>query len=158
MKNAFPLLNFPDVNIELDKDDDGPQIFDPFRKKWLVCTPEEWVRQHLLAYLYEYKKYPRSLLKVEGSVEAFGQKRRFDAVVYSREISPLMIVECKAPTVKISDKTLQQIAVYHSSLKTPYLLISNGIKHFCCKMKTDGRYAFLDDIPDYEMLLKNSKY
>jgi len=157
MKKDLPLFNFPGVHIELDEADGGPEIFDPFRKKWLVCTPEEWVRQHLLAFLHEHKKYPRSLVKVEGSVEAFGQKRRFDALVYSREISPLMIVECKAPTVKISDKTLHQIAVYHSSLKTPYLLISNGIKHFCCKMKADGSYAFLDEIPDYETLLRSSK-
>ncbi len=149
-QSDLPLLNLPSFRLRID----SGKIFDPIRKKWVALTPEEWVRQNFINYLLTDKKYPRSLIKIENTIQAFGASRRCDAVVYSNEIKPRLIIECKAPQINISEKTFQQIALYNSVLKTPYLIVTNGLDHYCLKinLKT-GKYQFLKEIPDYNALL-----
>jgi len=148
-RNALPHLNLPVFDLKID---DG-RIFDTIRKKWVALTPEEWVRQNFITYLLEQKSYPRSLIKIENTIQAFGASRRCDAVIYSNEIHPLIIIECKAPTIPINEKTFKQIALYNSVLQTPYLIVTNGLDHYCLKINLQsGKYRFLKDIPTYELL------
>ncbi len=149
MTSPYPRLNLPPMAMELQDD----KIFDPFRKKWLVCTPEEWVRQNFLAYLHRHLGYPRSLIKVEQGLEMSGNSFRADAIVYSREISPLALIECKAPRIKIDDKTFRQMAVYTARIRARVVMASNGLEHFICRFSEDFReYRFLSAIPDYNTL------
>ena len=145
----FPELNLPAFNFEID----NGKIFDSIRKKWVSLTPEEWVRQNFLSYLIYYKKYSKSLIHSEETIQSFNKTKRCDAVIYSNEIDPLLILECKAPHVKINDKTFKQIAVYNAAVKAPYLIITNGLDHYCCKINfNDNSFSFLDEIPDYQLL------
>lgn len=153
MKNNTPALNLPAANLRTEPD----RIFDPLRKKWVALTPEEWVRQNFLAYLVACKKYPKSLIKVEESIKAFDKTRRCDAVIYSNQIKALAILECKAPGIKITDKTFRQIAVYNSKVGAPFLFVTNGIDHFCCQINlSTNQYTFRDHIPDYAELAEMS--
>ncbi|KAA3611184.1 MAG: type I restriction enzyme HsdR N-terminal domain-containing protein [Calditrichaeota bacterium] len=140
-------LNLPNFSFRIENE----SIFDPIRKKWVALTPEEWVRQNFLAYLVQDKKYPKSLIKVEQTIKAFEKTRRCDAVIHTSEITPLAILECKKPNIKITEKTFKQIALYNSALNAPYLIITNGMDHYCCKIEFDPtKIIFLDHIPDYE--------
>ena len=123
-------------------------IFDVVRKKYLLLTPEEWVRQNFIHYLNKEKKYPFSLMGVEQMVKYNSLKVRADIVIYNLEGKPNVIVECKAPEVKITQDTFYQIAKYNSQLKVQYLIVTNGMKHYCCKMdyKTN-EITFLEEIP-----------
>jgi hypothetical protein len=119
----------------------------------VVLTPEEWVRQHLLVYLVEEKHYPESLITVEASLTVAKRAKRTDAVVYSRQGLPLMIIECKAPSVKISEQVFDQAVRYNMTLEVRYLLVTNGFHHFCCQLNyTHPSYSFLETIPSYEDL------
>ncbi len=150
MSSPYPTLNLPPMEMELRDD----KIFDPFRRKWLVCTPEEWVRQNFLAYLRHYLGYPRSLIKVEQGLENAGNFFRADAIVYSREIVPLALIECKAPHVTIDDKTFRQIAVYTAEIRARVVMATNGKSHFICRFSEDFHdYTFLKSIPPYDGLL-----
>ncbi len=126
------------------------QIFDEVRKKYLKLTPEEWVRQNFIQYLNKEKKYPMGLMGVEKMVKYNNLKTRADIVLYNTEGKANIIVECKSPDVKITQDTFNQIAKYNSQLKVKYLLVTNGMKHYCCKMdyKTD-QIVFLEEIPNY---------
>lgn len=149
MTTSYPKLNLPEYAVEIDSD----HIFDRIRKKWVVLTPEEWVRQNFLNYLLEEMHYPKSLVKVEKTIQAFNKKKRCDAVIYSNEIKPLLILECKNPAIKITAQTFSQIAIYNSTIKAPYLIITNGMEHFCIKFNfNDNTHQFLDSIPLYEKL------
>jgi type I site-specific restriction endonuclease len=149
MNISLPNLNLPSFNFRVEND----SIFDSIRKKWVALTPEEWVRQNFLTYLLLEKGYPKSLIKVEQSIKAFDQARRCDAVIYTNEIKPLAILECKKPDVKINEKTFQQIALYNTALNAPYLIITNGLDHYCCKIElTTSKTEFLDHIPGYKEL------
>ena len=127
------------------------QIFDFLRRKYVALTPEEWVRQHFTHYLVEHLGYPRTLLANEVEL-AIGQKRlRCDSVVYDRRLQPRMIVEYKAPTVALSQKTFDQVAAYNLMLRVDFLVVSNGLQHFCCQMNyARMSYSFLQEIPRYE--------
>jgi hypothetical protein len=125
-------------------------IFDEVRKKWVVLTPEEWVRQHIIHYLLLDKKYPRALLAVEKGITINGLKRRFDIVVFDRAGMPKIIIECKAPEELLNEKVYQQIAVYNLALNADYLWVTNGALHFLCKLQLP--LAFLPAVPDYEAL------
>ena len=125
-------------------------IFDEVRKKYLLLTPEEWVRQNFIHYLNKEKKYPLGLMGVEQMVKYNSLKTRADIVIYNLEGKPNVIVECKAPEVKITQDTFNQIAKYNSQLKVKYLIVTNGMKHFCCQMDYENnKIIFLEDVPAY---------
>ncbi len=120
----------------------------------MALTPEEWVRQHLLAFLVNEKKFPASLIAVEISLNRGNKKQRGDVVVYTNDGKPKLIIECKAPEVKITQDTFYQIARYNAPLKMAYLIVTNGMQHFCCKMDYEkGEHTFIKDIPDYDSLI-----
>ena len=151
----YELLNMPNYSdrIRLRKQDEQVQIFDPIRGKWLVLTPEEWVRQHFVHYLISAKGYPASLMANETAINLNKIKLRCDTVVYDKSLTPRAIVEYKAPSVPITKETFSQIARYNLVLKVDYLIISNGIKHYCCKMDyATNSYSFVKEIPDYQTI------
>jgi len=126
------------------------QVFDAVRKKYLVLTPEEWVRQHFIHYLNSEKKYPLGLMGIEQMVKYNEQSTRADIVLYTTEGNPNMIVECKAPRVKITQDAFNQIAKYNFKLRVDFLVVTNGMKHFCCAMDYENnKITFLEEIPSY---------
>lgn len=141
-------LNLPPYDVNLCKMDGKIHIFDPIRKKYLVLTPEEWVRQHFLQFLIQYKNYPASLIKMEAGLKYYERYKRTDLVVYSREMKPYLLVECKAPDVKISDKTFSQITNYFSQIPAKYMIITNGMEHYCFKPE-ENELVFEKEIPDF---------
>ncbi len=149
MSQKLPALNFPLIEMRMDE----KYIFDPFRKKWVILTPEEWVRQHFLGYLHQYLDYPRSLIRVEQGLHSAGHSYRADAVIYDNNIRPLALLECKAPDIKITDKTFEQIAVYTAAIKARVVMASNGREHYSCLFNNAfTSYRFLSGIPDYKTL------
>ncbi|HEV7229759.1 MAG TPA: type I restriction enzyme HsdR N-terminal domain-containing protein [Bacteroidia bacterium] len=142
-------LNFPAYSFRLrDK-----QIFDPARKKFVSLTPEEWVRQHVIRYLAEDKQFPLSLMAVEAHLEINTLKKRIDILIYDRFAKPLLIVECKAPSVKINQDTFDQAARYNLKAGVDYFFITNGLNHFFCKAdKASESYQFLKELPDYSLM------
>lgn len=128
-------------------------MWDIVRKRWVVLTPEELVRQHLIHYLHEDKGYPLSLMAVEKGLKVNGMNRRTDLVVFNNSLKALLIAECKAPEVKISGATFDQAARYNMTLQVPYLLITNGMEHFCCSVDmVEGKVNYLKSIPLYTEL------
>ena len=149
------ILNFPPFEFKFSEEDGQRKIFDIIRKKHLVLTPEEWVRQHMVHFLIEYKQYPKGLMAIEKSIKMDGLIRRPDIVIYDRDLKPLMIVELKAPEIVLKEDVILQIAMYNKVLKSPFIILSNGIKHFCAKVNyIENRLDFLEDIPEYKHLLK----
>jgi type I site-specific restriction endonuclease len=129
-------------------------IFDENRHRWVVLTPEEWVRQHFIRYLKEEKKFPRSMMAVEKKVMINGLSQRFDLLIYDRKGMPLMIGEFKSPDVPIDQMTFDQASRYNSVLKAPFFLISNGMVHYVCKLDFENRTnRYLGEIPDYLELM-----
>ena len=128
-------------------------IFDESRRKYVRLTPEEWVRQNFVRYLIDAGKYPQGLIGIEVMVSVNSMKRRVDILVYNRHGKPVMIVECKEPEVKIDDNVFDQIVAYNMALKTPYIVVTNGIDHYACKVDTENnKYEFLNVLPLYEEL------
>ena len=143
-------LNLPSYHFKLKEINGKKYIFDQNRKKFVALTPEEWVRQHFIKYLVQEKKYPRSLIGVEFSLKVNKMDRRGDIVVFNKKGQPYLIVECKAPHVEITQSVFDQIARYNIPLKVDYLVVTNGLKHYCCYIDHKiGKYSFLEDIPDY---------
>jgi len=129
------------------------EIFDYWRKKFVVLTPEEWVRQQFLAFLAEKKGYPRSLMAVEKAVNVNHMAKRFDAVIYDNTGKPVMLLEFKSPRVALSQKTMEQAARYNMQLKVDYLVISNGLQQYCCRLHhTTQTFEFLTQIPTFSEL------
>ncbi len=147
-------LNLPEFNFKIRKISDNKfEIFDERRKKYVALTPEEWVRQNFIAFLIEEKKYPASLIAIEKGISVNKQPRRFDAVIYNKSGNPLMLLEFKAPEIEITQKTFEQIAMYNQILKVRYLVVSNGIKHYCSEILFDKKeIKFLNEIPFYKDL------
>ena len=134
----------------MKSDGEKTYIFDVVRKKYLLLTPEEWVRQNFIHYLNKEKKYPLGLMGVEQMVKYNSLKTRADIVMYNTEGKANIIVECKAPNVKITQDTFNQIAKYNSQLKVKYLLVTNGMNHYCCKMNYEkNEIVFLEEVPNY---------
>lgn len=143
-------LNLPTYNFKLKSSENKTLIFDNLRKKYLVLTPEEWVRQHFVRFLIDYKKYPISLIALEKQLTINNRKKRTDILVFNTLGTPDIIVECKAPSIKITQDTFDQIARYNLKLKANYLIVTNGLEHFYCKMDFENEtYIFLREIPDY---------
>lgn len=147
-------LNLPPFEIKLRGTKAQPQIFDILRKKYITLTPEEWVRQHFVHFLVEHKGYPAALMANEIQLKVGEKTLRADSVLYSRDLKPRMIIEYKAPHIPITQKVFDQISIYNMLLHVDYLVVSNGLQHYICKMDyNDKKYLFLEDIPDYEELL-----
>ena len=143
-------LNLPSFQMKLSGTQDKPTIFDILRKKYVALTPEEWVRQHFIHYLTEHKGYPHALMMNEVNLSIGTKKLRADSVLYDTHLHPRMIIEYKAPTVQITQKVFDQISTYNLLLKVDYLIISNGLSHYCCKMDyLHQKYLFLEEIPEY---------
>ena len=147
-------LNLPEYEYKVKKRDDGSwAIWDRLRVRWVALTPEEWVRQHFVEWLIAEKKFPASLMGNEVSITQNGIARRCDTVVADRMGQPLVIVEYKAPDVNISQKTFDQIVRYNMVLKARYLIVSNGLQHYCCHMDyASNSYRFQETIQCYDML------
>ena len=143
-------LNLPEYSFRLTNRGDQVLIFDPLRKKQVILTPEEWVRQNFIQFLIREKQYPESHIKVEMGLKLYKLSKRSDIVVFGKHGNPLLLVECKAPSVKISQKVFDQIARYNLTLKVDFLIVTNGREHFCCKLNfSEGSYSFLKEIPAY---------
>lgn len=130
----YPLLNLPSFKLEVALHRNKPHLFDPARKKWVVATPEEWVRQHVIRYLAENLGYPLSHMAVECSLKLNRLAKRADIVVYDHQFKPVILVECKAPTVKMDVKVLEQVARYNLVFRVPFLFVTNGITHYAASI------------------------
>jgi hypothetical protein len=143
--------DFTGIDLKLRQEEGKTYVFDPVRKKWLILTPEEHVRQYVIQYLIGPLKYPAALLAVEKMIEVGNLKKRFDAVVYSREHKPWMLVECKAPEVAITEKTLHQLLAYQRTVQCNYWLLTNGHEAFCADACDIENIRWLNSLPLYEM-------
>ncbi|WP_321306461.1 type I restriction enzyme HsdR N-terminal domain-containing protein [Marinifilum fragile] len=146
-------LNLPTYSFKIKSDLQRKLIFDSIRKKYVVLTPEEWVRQNFIRYLVEEKDYPASLIAVEKKVDVNLLPQRSDIVLYNHNANPIMIVECKASKIKITQDVFNQIARYNMKLRVPFLVVTNGLRHFCCYMDYEKKsFKFLEDIPNYQSI------
>lgn len=151
----MPELNLPSFDKKVIQKDGRPFIFDIIRRLYVALTPEEWVRQHFVHFLIGTKGYPQSLMANEVQLKLNGMSRRCDTVAYDRTLRPRVIVEYKAPTVNITQQVFDQICRYNMVLQVDYLIVSNGLAHYCCKVdNTTHTYTFLKDIPSYEEVVK----
>ncbi len=147
----FQELNLPKAPLKITKTGEQYFVFDVWRRKKLLITPEEWVRQHLLHYLVNEIKYPQNLISSEQGIEVNKLVRRCDAVVYGRDGRPKMIIECKAPEIKLSENTFMQIAQYNSKLQVDFLLVSNGVDHIIAKINREpAGIVYLEKFPSFE--------
>lgn len=146
-------LNLPSYEFKITERNGKRLILDSLRRKYVALTPEEWVRQHVVQFLINYKGYPKGLLANEVQVLLNGTRKRCDTIVYDTSLKPRMIVEYKAPSVEISQAVFDQITRYNMVLHVEYLLVSNGIQHYCCRIDyTTRQYHFLQEIPAYTAL------
>ena len=142
-------LNLPPFEMKISGTKQQPKILDILRRKYIALTPEEWVRQHFIHFLIEHKGYPAALLANEIQLQCGDKVLRADSVLYSRELQPRMIIEYKAPTISITPKVFDQIVRYNMVLHVQYLIVSNGIRHFCCQINYETQsYRFLEEIPN----------
>ena len=143
-------LNFPTYSFRFKNSENKVSIFDEIRKKFVILQPEEWVRQHCVQYLIQYKNYPKPLINVEKELKVNNLRKRYDIVVFNTDGSIHIIIECKSSKVKINQEAFDQIARYNVVLDANYLMVTNGLNHYYCKMNFDEkRYEFLKDIPPY---------
>ena len=141
-------LNLPQYQFRIESTKAGITIWDEFRKKHIVCTPEEWVRQNFLKFLVEEKGFPPGLIALEKSIKVNKRTKRFDALVHDQVGKPILLIEFKAPEIEITEKTFHQIAAYNSQLKVKYLIMSNGLQHFACQVDENG-IQFFENTPNY---------
>jgi len=151
MENEKTLeLNLPPAELKIKKENGKEYVFDRLRKVYVRLTPEEFVRQHFVSFLIIHKNYPQSRMANEIGIELGNVKKRCDTVLYDEHLQPLMIIEYKAPSVTIKQNTFDQIARYNMRLNVPWLIVSNGIQHYCCRIDYKiGKYFFCKEIPEY---------
>lgn len=143
-------LNFPFYTFRFKNSENKVSIFDEIRKKFIILTPEEWVRQHVVQFLLEEKKYPKSLINVEKVLKVNGLRKRYDVVVFNSDGSIFILIECKAPEIKISQATFDQIARYNMTMNSEFLMVTNGLNHYFCQMDFENeKYTFLENLPNY---------
>ena len=143
-------LNFPSYSFRFKNSENKVSIFDAIRKKFIILTPEEWVRQHVVQFLMTEKNYHQSLLNVEKVLKVNGLRKRYDIVVYNSDGTIHILIECKAPEVTISQNTFDQIAQYNMTLQSNYLMVTNGLNHYFCQMDFENeKYQFLTELPNY---------
>ena len=141
-------LNLPTYSFSLKSEEGRFWIFDPVRRKYVLLTPEEWVRQNFLQYLVQEKDFPASLMAIEREFNFNRMKKRTDILVHNRQGEPVFLVECKAPAVPVTREVFDQIGLYNLNYNVPWLVVTNGMKHYCCKfVKEEGEYRFTDRIP-----------
>ena len=146
----MPQLMLPKAALKIKLVEGTTQVFDIVRKKYFVLTPEEWVRQHFIHFLNIEKRYPLGLMRVEKIIKYNNLRTRADIVLYNTDGKPNMIVECKAPNVKITQDSFNQIAKYNFQLRSEFLVVTNGLQHFCCKMEYKrNEIRFVEDIPSF---------
>jgi hypothetical protein len=147
-------LNLPSYNFKIRKNNNNYEIFDSIRKQYASLSPEEWVRQNFIRFLVEEKKYPEMLIAVEKSIKLNRMIRRPDIVIYDKTTKAKLIVECKAPSVKIIQNTVDQIVRYNMTLKVDYLVVTNGLSHYCIQINyKENKYNFINEIPDFKELI-----
>lgn len=150
MKN----LNLPTFKANIKNKNDKKEIFDEFRRKFVALTPEEWVRQHFAHFMANQKQYPKGLMAVEYSFKLQTLQKRIDILAFSTNGKPLLIVECKAPDININQKVFDQIARYNMAFKVQYLVVTNGLEHYACKLNYETlSYQFIQEIPSYKELI-----
>lgn len=143
-------LNFPNYSFRFKNSENKIAIFDEIRKKFILLTPEEWVRQHVVQFLLQDKKYPKSYINVEKLIKINNLSKRYDGVVFQPNGEIFLLIECKAPDVPITQNTFDQIARYNLVLKTKYLMVTNGLNHYFCQMDFENeKYVFLKELPEY---------
>ena len=143
-------LNFPTYSFRFKNSENKVSIFDEIRKKFILLTPEEWVRQHVVQFLLQDKKYPKSYINVEKLIKINDLSKRYDGVVFQPNGDIFLLIECKAPEVPISQQTFDQIARYNLVLKAKYLMVTNGLNHYFCQMDFENeKYVFLRELPEY---------
>lgn len=148
---ALDTLNFPDYHLDIRNTGNRSAIFDVVRKKWVPLLPEEWVRQHALQFLLQEKRFPAGLISIEKGFQYQGMPQRADIVAYNRQGEALLMVECKAPSVKIEQAVFDQAARYNRVIRAAYLYVTNGLQHYCCKIDwAANSYTFVEDLPAYE--------
>ena len=144
-------LNFPTYSFRFKNSENKVSIFDEIRKKFIVLTPEEWVRQHVIHYLLQDRNYPKSYINVEKLIKVNGLSKRYDGIVFKPNGDIFLLIECKAPEVPISQDTFDQIARYNLELKAQYLMVTNGLNHYFCQMDFENeKYVFLKELPDFK--------
>lgn len=152
-------LNLPEYSFKFRSSGNGSQrtqIFDIIRKKYVALTPEEWVRQNFIQYLLSVKKCPLSLMAIEMGLKYNTLQKRGDVVVHDTSGNPWLIVECKAPSVKITQEAFDQVASYNMSLKVKYIVVTNGLNHYCCEIDHIARtYKFVEEIPVYDLSIES---
>jgi len=147
------LLNFPTYSFRFKNSENKMSIFDEIRKKFILLTPEEWVRQHVIHFLIYEKKYPKSYINVEKMVKVNGMNKRYDIVVFNNDGSIFLLIECKAPEITIDQKAFDQIARYNMILNATYLMVTNGLNHYFCEMDFEKeQYSFLSYLPDFNLI------
>lgn len=145
-------LAFPAYNFRIKNNENKTAIFDIIRKKFIILTPEEWVRQHVIHFLIKEKKHPKSLINVEKELTVNGIKKRYDIVTYRSDGSIYLMVECKAPKVKVTQQVFDQIARYNLALNASLLMVTNGLNHYYCTIDYDTEsYHFLKELPNYAL-------
>jgi hypothetical protein len=143
-------LNFPAYDFRFKNSENKVHIFDPIRKKFVVLQPEEWVRQNVVQFLIHERKYPKSLINVEKQLTVNTLKKRYDIVIFDSLGNITLLVECKSPKITVNQETFDQIAKYNLQLKAEFLMVTNGLQHFYCKMDfSKEKYTFLEQIPDF---------
>lgn len=145
-------LNLPVYQFNIKSIQGKVSIFDDLRKKFVVLTPEEWVRQNIVKYLINEKEFPAGLISIEAEINVNNLRRRYDGLVHNRDQTPLMLIECKAPSVKITQKVFDQIFAYNTQVIAPYLLVTNGLQHFVLKQQVNEAPVFIQTIPPYTEL------
>jgi len=149
-----PPLNLPSYPLPIKVEQDKHWVFDSIRKKYLVLTPEEWVRQHFVWFLIYECGCPKNLIAVEMGLRVHQMRRRSDIVVFNKRGKACLIVECKAPHIRINQKTFDQIAQYNIQLQVKYLVVSNGLQHYCCYVDWDNKsYHFIENVPHYAQII-----
>ena len=143
-------LNLPKTDLKIITKDGKQQVFDILRRKYVALTPEEWVRQQFVHFLILHKGYPSECIGNEISITLNGTKKRCDSVIYGQNAQPAMIVEYKSPQVEITQSVFEQISRYNIKLRVRWLIVSNGLHHYCCCIDYEnGTYRFVEDIPPY---------
>ena len=144
-------MNFPVYSFRFKNSENKVAIFDEIRKKFMLLTPEEWVRQHTVQFLLQDKKYPKSYINVEKLIKINDLSKRYDVVVFQPNGDIFLLIECKAPGIPISQNTFDQIARYNLVLKAKYLMVTNGLNHYFCQMDFENeKYIFLNELPAHE--------
>ena len=145
-------LNLPDYSFKIKSEGQRKYIFDNIRKRYVVLTPEEWVRQNIIAWMVNDRKYPASLIAVELSLRINQMEKRADVVLFGHHGRPVMIIECKSPKVRILQKVFDQAALYNLDMQVEYLVVSNGLVHYCARLNhMEKTWEFLEDIPEYSV-------